>query len=475
VIWVGTDDGNVQITKDGGSSWTNVSSNIKGFPDRPWIPQVVASEHNKGEAFVVVNNYRQNDYAPYLYHTDNYGKSWKRIIDEEDVQGYALSFVQDPLVPGLMFLGTEYGLFISINHGDDWVKWTNSFPTVSTMDLAFQKREADLIIGTFGRSAYVIDDIRPLRAWSKAGADFKNEKVQLFETPIAYMSSRKSAPGYYFHGDSYFKGENRPSGAMISYYVKDGNPKTREGDKSKIELDTALIKIINSDGEIIRHLHQLPDSGINRAYWYFDMDGIKLDFGGRRNSKIKYPGGGGVALAGDYTLRLCYQNDSSETSLKLMPDPRSNYILENFQTTQVYIDEVINELEVFNLKVIELNKCKKIVEIIDQIAKEQSKDTIIESLKQVNKKLENFEKELNGEPDVKGIYQNEDLFIYKVGPLFSLGYISNPLTRNQKISIENARKELADMKSVIENFLNKEWQEFKDLFNKEGLTFFEDS
>jgi len=171
-------------------------------------------------------------------------------------------------------------LYVSINAGEDWVKWTHEFPTVSTMDMAVQEREADLVVGTFGRSAYVIDDIRPLRAWAKQGDSFKNQTIQLFDTPTAYMASSKNAPGYYFTGDAHFKGENRKMGAAVSFYVKEGKTKDNESFKDSVHL-----KIFDKSETLVREIKFVPEKGINKMYWGFDVDGIKLDFGWGRNSK----------------------------------------------------------------------------------------------------------------------------------------------------------------------------------------------
>jgi len=117
VIWVGTDDGNIQLTTDGGKIWTNTSLKIKDYPSTPWVPQIVPSVYNEGEAFAVVNNYRQNDNKPYLFHTTNFGKTWVNLLTTEKVWGWTLSFVQDPVEPKLMFLGTEFGLYVSLDAG----------------------------------------------------------------------------------------------------------------------------------------------------------------------------------------------------------------------------------------------------------------------------------------------------------------------------------------------------------------------
>ena len=167
MLWVGTDDGRIHYTQNGGQDWTEVTKNIKGLPKGSWIPQIKASKNVKGEALLVANDYRRFNFTPYVYRTNNYGKTWDRIVDGSDVTSYALSIIEDPEEPNLLFLGTDDGLYISIDKGDKWTKWTKGFPTVSVKDLIIHPREHDLIIGTFGRAAWVLDDIRPLRAIAK--------------------------------------------------------------------------------------------------------------------------------------------------------------------------------------------------------------------------------------------------------------------------------------------------------------------
>ncbi|MDX1546370.1 MAG: glycosyl hydrolase, partial [Rhodothermales bacterium] len=133
VIWVGTDDGNVQLTRDGGQTWTNTVGAIRGVPEGTWVPQIRPSKHNPAEAFVVFDNHRRNDWTPYVYRTADYGRSWTRLAGEGDVWGYALAIDQDPVAPDLLVLGTEFGLYVSIDGGEAWTKWTHGFPTVSTM------------------------------------------------------------------------------------------------------------------------------------------------------------------------------------------------------------------------------------------------------------------------------------------------------------------------------------------------------
>jgi len=165
LLWVGTDDGQIQLTQNGGETWTNVTPiKHKKFTKGSWVAQIKASTFNAGEAYAVVNNYRNFDFKPYLFRTRNYGKTWESLLDTKDETfGYSLALIQDPIEKKLVFLGTENGLYVSLDEAKTWTKWTNNYPSVSTMDLGIHPREHDLVSATFGRSMYGLDDIRALR------------------------------------------------------------------------------------------------------------------------------------------------------------------------------------------------------------------------------------------------------------------------------------------------------------------------
>ena len=216
MFWVGTDDGKVHLTQNGGQTYNDVTKNIKDLPAGSWIPQIKASNKNKGEALLIANDYRRFNYTPYVYRTKDYGKTWQRLADGNDVESYALSIVEDPVEKNLVFLGTDDGLYVSINAGLTWTKWTQGFPTVSVKDLVIHPREHDLIIGTFGRAAWVLDDIRPLRAMAK-NKQIVNQKLELFAPPTAYQAAYQQPTGTRFGGDAMYHGENRDNGAIFSY------------------------------------------------------------------------------------------------------------------------------------------------------------------------------------------------------------------------------------------------------------------
>ena len=164
VLYVGTDDGRVHVTKDGGNNWSDISSGLSGLPEGSWIAQIKASQTQKGHALLIANDYRRFNFEPYAYRTTNYGKSWTRIVDSNDTESYTLSIIEHPKQNNLIFLGTDDGLYVSIDAGVNWTKYTNGFPTVSVKDMVIHPREDDLVIGTFGRAAWVLDDLAPLVA-----------------------------------------------------------------------------------------------------------------------------------------------------------------------------------------------------------------------------------------------------------------------------------------------------------------------
>ena len=348
MLWVGTDDGKVHITQNGGETWTDVSKNLKGLPAGSWIPQIKASNKNKGEALLVANDYRRFNYTPYVFRTKDYGKTWTRIVDDSDVKSYALSIVEDLEEPNLMFLGTDDGLYVSLDAGDKWTKWTEGFPTVSVKDLVIHPREHDLVIGTFGRAAWVLDDIRPLRDMAR-NKNLLNQKLELFEPPIAYQAAYQQPTGSRFGADATYHGTNRSGGARLSYYLKiddakktdtkakgDAADTASEDDESeatkevadsvaetpeKVTWDSLTMRIY--DGErLIRTLKQkAPDkSGVHQWTWYMDEAGV--DRPSRSNRKRNNEPGGVSVKPGTYKVVMTFGDQTSEEQITVQSDPR---------------------------------------------------------------------------------------------------------------------------------------------------------
>jgi photosystem II stability/assembly factor-like uncharacterized protein len=355
VIWAGTDDGNVQLTRDGGKTWTNFRGKIPGMPVGCWIPQIRASRYNAGEAFVVCNDYRRGDFKPYIFRTTDYGKTWTRMIDEKKVVGYALSMIQDPVEPNLIFVGTEQGLWISFDNGETFQQWKNGYPAASTYDFAIQEREADLVVATFGRAIWIFDDIRPLRkAAANSGKEFA-KNVTVFPAPDAYEAQYRAAPGYEWSVYGLWDAPNRPRGAAISFFInklpkRDSSRMQRNGNAAmqpSVEQgqfirggggggrgqfggggfgrggsgDTAFVRIYNDKDELIRTLRWGVDSGFNREYWGMEEKGYRQPGSPKPRPGAPEPGGFEV-LPGTYKVVISVGRDKDSTFINVKDDPR---------------------------------------------------------------------------------------------------------------------------------------------------------
>ncbi|MGK0333764.1 MAG: photosystem II stability/assembly factor-like uncharacterized protein [Paraglaciecola sp.] len=240
-LWVSSDDGRLHFSPNDGKTWNDLSKNLPGMKEGAWIPYVEASVHNVAEAWVVVNDFRRGDTRPMVYHTTNYGETFTKVVDENKVVGHALAIVQDPIEPNLLFLGTDQGLFISFDKGAKWTHYDKNYPHVSTRDMKIHPREHDLIIGTFGRAVWIMDDIRPLREIAQRGTKMLRDSFAVFPAPDAYQWETRSYQGTRFYAQGQFQGQDRRRGAMLTYWVlpeegKDGKKKGMKADVDKEEV-----------------------------------------------------------------------------------------------------------------------------------------------------------------------------------------------------------------------------------------------
>ena len=294
LLWTGSDDGRVHITLDGGENWTELTKNIKQLPEGSWIAQIKASNKQAGTAFLVANDYRRFNYTPYVFKTKNYGKSWERIVDEKDVFGYTLSIVEDSETENLLFLGTDDGLYYSMNAGEKWTKFNAEvFPTVPTKDLIIHPREHDLIIGTFGRAIWVMDDIRPLREIA-INPEVLDKKLHLFNPPNAYLTKYQQPTGSRFGADAIYNAENRKYGSMLTYFYKVEDKKLKDSLSLKIYDDERLIRTLKAKAP--------SETGFHRWYWNLTEKGVERPR--RKEVKSKVEPSGVVVMPGKYKVVL---------------------------------------------------------------------------------------------------------------------------------------------------------------------------
>jgi photosystem II stability/assembly factor-like uncharacterized protein len=255
LIWVGTDDGNLQLTRDGGQHWENLIANVRGLPKGSWVSWVQASNFEPGTAYVAFDRHTFGDMAAYVYLTGDYGKTWRALAGPQDVKGirgYAHVIKEDPVDPQLLFLGTEFGLWISLDRGAHWAQFKGGhFPAVAVRDLAVQPRDGDLVLATHGRGIWIVDDISPLRHLTPEIA--AQDAAFIDARPV---QQRIEANGGWVNGAAAFVGENPKDGAVITYYQR-----TRQ------LFGKLRIEVLDGSGAVIDELPASSRRGLNRVLW----------------------------------------------------------------------------------------------------------------------------------------------------------------------------------------------------------------
>ncbi|WP_204346050.1 WD40/YVTN/BNR-like repeat-containing protein [Psychroserpens algicola] len=483
MLWVGTDDGKVHYTTNGGNSWTDVTKNIKGLPAGSWIAQIKASNKTKGEALLIANDYRRFNYTPYAYRTKDYGKTWTRIVDANDVESYTLSIVEDPVESNLLFLGTDDGLYISFDAGNKWTKWTNGFPTVSVKDLVIHPREHDLIIGTFGRAAWILDDIRPLRAIAK-NKQVVNQKLELFEPPTAYQAAYQQPTGSRFGADAMYHGENRGYGARLSYFVKiddmkkatdakmedkaeDDDTDDSEKKDAKFKWDSIHLKVYDGD-RLIRTLKQkAPDStGLYKWSWYMDEAGV--DYPSKRIRKRTNERGGISVKPGTYKAVMSFGDQSSETMITVKLDPRLNTSIANVNQVYDHYKKLETMQQTAADAVQQLVESKTIALDYQSSLKKLDKDKYKEDIKAskaIVKQMDSIiDKFLGKEDKRQGITRNPEVTVMQRLNLARnyVGSRQNGISSTETTLIKNAKAALESVLNETNTFFNTTWAPYRN-------------
>jgi len=308
VVWVGTDDGNLQLTRDGGKTWTNVARGIKGLPPQAWVSSIDAGHFDEGTVYATFDLHMFGDPRPYAYRSRDYGKTWSALVAPDGpVRGYAHVIKEDLANPDLLFLGTELGLWVSLDGGNQWAHYKGGdLPAVAVRDLAIHPRDHDLVIATHGRGIWIVDDITPLRALTPA--TLASNAVFLKARPIV---QRIPAQGGWANGDAAFVGPNPPGDAVITYYQK----------KRHIFGDLT-IEVLDQTGRQVGTVPSSKRRGLNRVTWAMRLPPPKVPsaasvaFGAAFGPRL---------LPGTYTVKMSKDKDTYTTPLVLLPDPRAKH------------------------------------------------------------------------------------------------------------------------------------------------------
>lgn len=313
LIWVGTDDGRLHLTRDQGQRWTDLSQRLPGLRAGAWIHRIEASPHDPASAFVVASDHRRGDFAPYVYRTDDYGQSFTSLASEQ-IQGYAWVIEQDPVNPALLYLGTEFGLYISLDGGENWARFAENLPPVAVHDLVIHPTEHDLVLGTHGRGVYIIDDLTPLRALTDA---VRANDVGLLPTRPAVMVVGGALQS--FNGDQDYVGENPTEAAEIAYWLK----------KRHVFGDLKVL-VYDANDELITTIPGSKRIGLNRVAWPMRLKPPKLP----ASTNLVPAFAGPQLLEGRYRIELVKGKERLTGTIELVPDPRSPHSAEDRQLQQ---------------------------------------------------------------------------------------------------------------------------------------------
>lgn len=302
LIWVGTDDGNLHLTRDGGETWKNLVNNVPDLPLNSWVYHIEASVHDPGTAYAVFDRHAMGDMTPYIYKTSDFGASWKSIATDE-IKGYARNIQEDYEKENLLFLGTEAGLYISIDGGEHWAHFTNNLPPVAIPYIELQKKTSDLVLATHGRGVIIIDDISPLR---QLDDDVFQKDLHFFDTSAGIIKEERNFGGA--SSETQFIGANPSSQVKLMYYLK------KRHTFGKMSMD-----IFDSQGNIVASPSPGKSKGLNIVNWDYLQKTPKVAVG-KVPSFVIAP----RVLAGDYKVVITKGKESYEHLISMKNDPASN-------------------------------------------------------------------------------------------------------------------------------------------------------
>lgn len=479
LLYVGTDDGLIQVSEDDGNSWRKIEG-INGVPRLAYVSDIFASPHNENTVFAVFNNHKYGDYKPYFYRSDDKGKTWKNISSNIETADFGWTIVQDHVSENLLFAGTEYGLYFSLNGGSQWVQLKSGIPTIAIRDLEIQKRENDLVAASFGRGFYILDDYSPLREIS--AANLTNESL-LFPIKDA-LSYTISNPDGGALGANFFTSPNPTFGAVFTYYLKEGTT-TLQGVRKKEEAKKIannqpvyypdwdeftkekrednpeiLFTIKNEQDEMVARVGASTRKGINRVAW-----------------NLRYSNNSALAPSGTYRVNMSKlvngnwedlgQSQNFKVSrLENTTFPTTNMLeQEKFRTEVMTLHNVINNgNQLIRTSIDEMDKLKR------QIKNKISSPELVEKVEEIRQSLLDLEIQLNGN---RLITKNMELIAPSITSRvsrvrYSFNRSTSPSTITQKQSIKIASKEFGQWATKF-NALNSKIKELEGALSNSGI------
>jgi photosystem II stability/assembly factor-like uncharacterized protein len=502
VLWVGSDDGRVHVTQDGGASWRSVEHRIAGLPTNTWCAHIEAGKHDAATAFAVFDGHRRGDWTPYVYVTRDFGATWTSLATST-VDGYCLVLEQDPVQANLLWLGTEFGLFVSFDGGVTWQRWRHGVPACSAMAIATHPRDHDLIVGTHGRSLFVIDDISPLRMLT---TELLQQKLHVFACQPAIAHETAQTPGSRFPGQGEFRGVTRQRGAFVHVIAnaaelkhpdakvakerakakpaatpptdatKDDKPKDAKADAEP--KDKATVEVRDAAGTLVRTFRADLHLGLNRIVWRFERDG-----GPRPSRELQpepeLPPPGREVLPGDYTITVRFQGESRETKVTVLADPRPTWTLADRQAK----DALRAQRQDFDATLFRatqrLARAKKDVDVVDKRLAIEPKakpgetdahEALRKALTDVQKAIADIDEKLWGKKPEQGINRDDDGLLAQIAARMRVTGTDDAPNRTETEGMAKAAARVPEVTTAVDAFVSGPLATFRAAVERSGLS-----
>jgi photosystem II stability/assembly factor-like uncharacterized protein len=466
VIWVGTDDGNVQVTTDGGRGWKNVTANIAGAPKEAMVSSVAPSRVDANTAYVSIDAHFDDDFRPYIFRTRDGGNTWTRVSDGLPDKAYVHVIREDPKNPNLLYAGTELGLYVSWDGGANWNPlFLKNMPKVAVHDILVHPRENDLILGTHGRSVLILDDIRFLQ-------EFKPEQLaapaHLF--PVRDTLRYETTFTRYGIGDGVYAAPNPPYGALITFHLKeDLKPE-----------DKLAIEVLDAQGKKIATVGDLPRiKGIHRVAWNLQVDGAPARKPPSPEDAAKKQPNGGEVLPGAYTVRLSLNNATQQQPVAVKLDPTLPSIpAQDLSQQRTMANQVLAMQSAMNITLMRLDSLKQQMKDAEALAKRQANPNAEDLAKLVKSCTEETDKLIAafGMPTDGNSLEHPPGFAEKLGNLGSTinAYIGAPLPQHRQY-FEELRGQFSGKRTQANTFFRDtlpKWDAELRKLGAQGLTLY---
>ncbi len=471
LLWAGTNDGLVQVSRDAGKTWTNVTKNIPGLPALGVVRNIDASKWNAGKAYITVDFHQVGNFQPYVYKTENYGKTWKKIVNGISCGNlnYVRNIREDPVRPGLLYLGTENALYVSFNDGEKWQSLMTNLPHTPMYWLDVQEQFNDLVVGTYGRGIWILDDITPLQQLT---GKITSSDAALFDPRPAYRFQPVTRTMEFFPQPS--SGQDPPYGATIHFWLTKAN-------------NHVHLVINDSDGKTVRSMNLKGKPGINRIWWDLRSDSTnQVVFRTKPRYAEWYPLSAGrtrkqsglsfsvLQPPGTYTLTLTVNGKSFTKKLEVLKDPHSEGSLQDIMKQTSLLNELYHEM---NTVASEINKIENIrrqlLDLKALLGAMKDKQEVIPAVDSLHNRLQSFENKLV-QLKITGTGQDELRYPVKlagrIAYLASIVAVSDfPPTKSDYEVHQILKKRLEEYTEELNTLLDKPFASFLELLKDHNI------